>query len=71
MEVYLRRFKDLRSFMTQQNPHLIEAYFVSSFLSRLSEDIRPMVKMIRPQSVEQVVESARLQEMTIEALMRK
>ena len=57
--------------MTQQNPHLTEAYFVSSFLSGLSEDIRPMVKMIRPQSVEQAAESARLQEMTVEALMRK
>ena len=30
-----------------------------------------MVKMIRPQSVAQVAESARLQEMIVEALMRK
>ena len=72
VDMYLKRFEYLRSCMTQQNPHLTKAYFVSSFLSwRLSEDIRRMVKMIRPQIVEQAAESARLQEMIVEALMKK
>ena len=57
--------------MINHNPHLSKVYFVSSFLSRLSYDLRPMIKMIRPQTIEQAVESARLQEMVVEALMKK
>ena len=45
---YLRKFEELRSLMSGHDPHLTEAYFVSSFLSGLSEELRPMVKMIRP-----------------------
>ena len=41
------------------------------FLSGLSEDLRHMVKMIRPRTVEHAVECARLQEMVVEALMKK
>ena len=44
---------------------------MSSFLSGLSDNLKPMVKMIRPGIVEQVVESARLQEMVVEALIKK
>ena len=68
---YLRRFEELRSLMSSNDPHLTVAYFVSSFLSVLGEDLRPMVKMIRPRTVEQVVERAKLQEMVVEALLKK
>lgn len=71
VRAYLRRFKELRSLMVNHNPHFSEAYFISSFLSGLSDNLRPMVKMIRPRTVEHVVESAWLQEMVMEALMRK
>ena len=36
---YLRKFEELRSFMVCYNPYLSEAYFVSSFLSGLSEEL--------------------------------
>ena len=68
---YLRRFEELRSLMSSHDLHLTEAYFVSSFLNGLSEDLRPMVKMIRPRTVEQATESAKLQEMVVEALLKK
>lgn len=71
LKTYLKRFDKLISLMSSHDPHFSEAYFVSSFLSGLSEDLRPMVKMIRPQTVGQAVESARLQEMVVEALMKK
>ena len=31
VESYQKRFEELRSFMIQHNPHLSEAYFVSSY----------------------------------------
>ena len=48
VRAYLRRFEELRSLMVNHNPHLSEAYFISSFLSGLSDNLRPMVKMIKP-----------------------
>ena len=38
VRVYLPRFEELRSFMIYHNPHLSEAYFVSSITSGLSEE---------------------------------
>ena len=57
--------------MMIHNPHLIEDYFVSSFISGLSDEVRPMVKMLQLRTIKQVVESAPFQELTIEALMKK
>jgi len=50
LKTYLKRFEELRSLMSSQDPHLFEAYFMSSFLSGLSDDLRPMVKIIRPRT---------------------
>lgn len=52
LKTYLKRFEELWSLMSSQDPHLLEAYFVSSFLSGLSDDLRLMVKMIRPRTIE-------------------
>ncbi|XP_052203128.1 uncharacterized protein LOC127808594 [Diospyros lotus] len=68
---YLKKFEELRSYMVSHNHHLSEAYFVSSFMSGLSEELRPMVKMMKPRTVEQASKSARLQEMMVEALIKK
>ena len=71
MGTYLRRFEELRSLMSSHDPHLTEAYFVSSFLSGLGKDLRPMVKMIKRRTVEQAAKNAKLQEMVVEALLKK
>lgn len=68
---YLKKFEELRAYMVSHNHHLSEAYFVSSFMSGLNEELRPMVKMMKLQTVEQASESARLQEMMVEALIKK
>lgn len=46
--------------MVNLKPHLFEAYFVSSFMSRLNGEFRPMVKMLHRETVEQAIENARL-----------
>ena len=45
---YQLRFEELKLLMINFNPHLTEAHFVSSFISGLSEELRPMVKMLQP-----------------------
>ena len=57
--------------MINHNPHMSKAYFVSSFMSGLSNELRPMVKMMRLLTVEHASESAQLQEMVVEVLMKK
>jgi len=51
VESYQMRFEKLRSLMIQHNPYLSETYFVSSYLSGLNDELRPMVKVLRPQIV--------------------
>ena len=43
---YQVRFEELKALMLIHNPYLTEAYFVSSFISGLSEELRPMVKVL-------------------------
>ena len=57
--------------MLNRNPYMTEEYFVSNFISGLNDDLRSMVKMMRPRSVQEVAEDALLQELTVEALMKK
>lgn len=71
VQAYQAWFEELRSIMVNLNPHLSEAYFVSSFMSGLNEELRPMVKMLHPETMEQAAENARLQEIMIEAIMKK
>jgi len=60
VQAYQLKFEEQRSLMMVHNPHLFEEYFVSSFINRLGDEVRRMVKMIQPQTMKQVVESARL-----------
>ena len=60
MQAYQLKFEELRSLMVVHQPHLTEEYFVSSFISGLGDEVRPMVKMMQPGTVEQAADSARL-----------
>ena len=71
VEMYQKCFEELRSYMIQHNTYLTEAFFVSSYLSGLNDELRPMVKVLRPQTVAQASEDARLQELVVEALLKK
>ena len=68
---YQLRFEELGSLMLSRNPYMTEDYFVSSFISGLSEEFRFVVKMTRPRIVQKAIESALLQELNVEALMKK
>lgn len=71
VEEYLIRFEELRALLTISQPMLDEAYFVSSFVSGLDDQLRLMVKMLQPTTVKQAAENAQLQEMALEAFARK
>ena len=51
--------------MLIQNPNLSEEYFISSFTSGLKEEIKPMVRMLRPNTLSGVIKIVHLQEQAI------
>ena len=53
--------------MLIQNPGLSEEYFISSFTSGLKEEIKPMVKMFRPNTLSGAMEIAHLQEQALKS----
>ena len=71
MQTYQLKFEELKSLMLILNPHLTKAFFVSSFISGLSEELRPMVKMLKPRTIKEAAESNRLQDMTVEAVTKQ
>jgi len=68
---YQVRFEELKAVMLIHNPYLTKAYFVSSFINGLSEELRPMVKVLQPRTLKHAADSVRLHELTVEALMKK
>jgi hypothetical protein len=56
---YIERFEELRSLMSALNPSLAESYYVSSFISGLKEDIKPMLKILKPSNVLMAFEQAK------------
>ena len=70
VQEYQLRFEELKSLILSRNPFMTEEYFVSRFVGRLNDEIRSAIKMFKPQNV-QGAEEASLQELTMEALMKK
>ena len=68
---YQLRFEGLMALMLNHNPYLIVSYFISSFLIGLNENLRPMVMVLQPKTLKHAADSARLQELTLEALKKK
>lgn len=68
VEIYRIQFEQLKAFMLQNNRGLTEDYFVKSFLSGLKDEIRSMVMMMRPLTVNQAVHSAKMQEKSMNQL---
>lgn len=71
IEEYQVRFEELRSLLSLSHPSLDEAYFVSSFICGLDDQIRSTVKMLYPTLVGQATEQAYLHEMALEAFAKK
>ncbi|KAL5706540.1 hypothetical protein ACHQM5_024694 [Ranunculus cassubicifolius] len=66
VEEYQSRFEELQSLMLQKNPSRTMEYFVASFISGLREDIRHIVLMFRPDTLQYAISLARLQETQLE-----
>ena len=67
---YIERFEELRSLMSALNPSLAESYYVSSFINGLKEDIKSMLKILKPLNVLMAFEQARWQEESNNAISR-
>lgn len=52
--------------MLMKIPQLEESYFVSSFVSGLKEEIKPMLKMLKLTELSATFETARLQEYSLQ-----
>jgi hypothetical protein len=51
IEEYVERFEELKSLMHSLNSLLLESYYISSFISGLKEDIKPMLKILKPRTL--------------------
>lgn len=71
MDDYIERFEELRSFIRALNPFFSEFYYVSSFISGLKDDIKLMLKILKPTQVLVAFEQARWQEESNNALTKK
>jgi hypothetical protein len=56
---YIERFEELRSLMNALDPYLTESYYVSSFICGLKDDIKLMLKILKPAKVLMAFEQAR------------
>jgi hypothetical protein len=68
---YIERFEELRSLMNALNPSLTESYYISSFISGLKEDIKSMLKILKPSNVLMAFEQATWQEESNNALTKR
>jgi len=71
VDEFLGKFEDLKAQMIIRNPALNEAYFLSSFIGALKEEIKFGVKMFKPVTLRAAIEQARLQEKAIEVAQKK
>ena len=62
VEEYEEKFEELKTLMLTRNPKLDKSYFVSSFVSGLKNEIKPMVKMFKLYTLTKAFEVAKLQE---------
>ncbi|XP_026398913.1 uncharacterized protein LOC113294751 [Papaver somniferum] len=68
---YQEVFEDLKALMLAKNPYLTEAYFTSSFISGLKDELQLHVQMFSPKSLSNAVYLARMQEALLENAARK
>ena len=62
VEEYQEKFEELKTKMLIKNSQLNESYFISNFISGLKEQVKPMVKISKPDTLSKVFEIAKLQE---------
>lgn len=68
---YIERFEELKSLIICKNTKLGEDYFIFSFISGLKAELKPMVRLMKPQILLDAMEIAQFQEQTIDVLVKK
>ncbi|XP_012844847.1 PREDICTED: uncharacterized protein LOC105964883, partial [Erythranthe guttata] len=68
VDAYRDKFEELKAFMLHTNRTLSEAYFINSFISGLKDEIKSMVRLLKPQTLKEAMSKAKLQEKAIEQL---
>ncbi|XP_026383573.1 uncharacterized protein LOC113279076 [Papaver somniferum] len=68
---YQEVFEQLKALMLAKNRHLTEDYFTSSFISGLNEELRIVVQMFSPVTLEKAIYLARMQEVLIDSTAKK
>lgn len=48
VEEYVELFKELKSLMNVLNSSLSKSYYISNFINGLKDDIKPMLKILKP-----------------------
>ena len=71
VDEYVERFEELKSLMHSLNSLLPESYYISSFISGLKEDIKPMLKILKPVTLMIAFDQAKWQEESNNVLARK
>ncbi|XP_027060758.1 uncharacterized protein [Coffea arabica] len=68
---YQEKFEELKARVLIKTPGLTEPFFISCFLSGLSEELKISVKMHKPRTLSDAFETARMQEKAFEAFTKK
>ncbi|XP_027081018.1 uncharacterized protein [Coffea arabica] len=62
---YQERFEELKPLMMIKNRNLYENYFISSFISGLKKEIKPVVRLLKPATLSEAFELSQWQEQSI------
>ena len=62
---YQEQFEELKPLMLIKNRNLDESYFISSFISGLKEEIKPMLRMLKPATLTEAFELSQWQEYSL------
>ena len=65
MREYQEQFEELKPLMLIKNRNLDEHYFISSFISGLKEEIKPMLRMLKPATLTEAFELSQWQEYSL------
>ena len=68
---YVEKFEELKALILCKNSSLGEGYFMTSFIYGLKGELKPMVRLMKPQTLMHAIEVAQFQEQTIEVILKK
>lgn len=69
---YVEHFDELKACMLMgDNSKYTEDYFIASFVSGLSEELRSFINMFQPRTLKQTVELGRQQLLTLDAITKR